>query len=103
VTDDVTSIIGTTGGYLSQSNMLSNYATVLVLEDVDPHRLGPFTTALSNVPSLQLTSKSLILLESCQRSLLDSKIPKPATMVVMLHLIWRGADGSLTHTKLSDG
>lgn len=64
-TDRIANSISKSGGYLTHSTLLSDMATTLVLEDVDPHHLEPFVQAIEEIEGFDFELDSKEQLKKC--------------------------------------
>ena len=64
-TDKIANSVTKSGGYLIRSILLSDMATTMVLEDMDPKNLGNFTKTIKEIDGLVLSPKSKEQLEHC--------------------------------------
>jgi hypothetical protein len=99
VTSEVADSISASGGFLAQSNILSDMITVMTLEDVEPAKLQDFENRITDVHHFRLDPKSLELLQECQGMLLpleeDTGAKIPTTVSCNLQVSWVGAPGDL--------
>lgn len=92
----VADAISASGGFLSQTNTLSDMVTVFVLEDVDPEKLQAFQNRLDSIVRLDPTSRAI--LGECQALLNRSRQEQqsiPDTTMAVLQLNWKNASGTL--------
>ena len=64
-TDRIANSISKSGGYLTHSTLLSDMATTMVLEDVDPHQLQKFIDAIAKIEGLEFDTLSQEQLHKC--------------------------------------
>jgi len=64
-TDIIANSISKSGGYLTHSTLLSDMATTLVMEDVDPQHLQNFVQAMDEIDGLVFEKASHEQLERC--------------------------------------
>lgn len=105
VTNRVSDSIPKSGGFLSNSNLLSDMVTTLVMEDVCPVRLPQFRASLENIDGLELDTKSVELFDDCCHQLderaNDGTIPDHVNGILQLN--WRDAPGTLRQRIVADG
>jgi hypothetical protein len=103
-TAQVVSSISKSDGFLSNSNLLSDLATSLVMEDVEPHKLGDFYQALREIDGLRLHPDSIELFQECCEAVKNNNNKVPDTVAGVFHQItWSGSQGKLTHQIVTDG
>ena len=90
------------GGYLSQCNMLSDMATSILIEDLEPTKLFKFIEYLQDsIPDMKFTQETISNLHECEQALSDSSAspssnsPLPDTVMSILRLTWKDATGTL--------
>ena len=95
---------------MSQANLLSDMATAIVMEDLDPQRIPAFWDALQNLhDDLEWTHASMDQFETCCDILQQTQMDEddhpqlPAAVAGVLQLTWKGAEGKLRHEIPADG
>lgn len=100
-------------GFISHSNLLSDLATVLIVEDMDTTKLDNLLHALQSINGLTLAPATSELLKECSRFVANSSsdnslttspsITIPSTVTGVIQLLWKNAQGKLTHEIPADG
>ena len=119
VTNRVVDSISKGGGFLSSSNLLSDLATCLVIEDLQPLKINKFYLALQEIDSadFKLHPDSIDLMEQCSEMVArhrgDTNADEerkrhnattlPVTVAGVFQIAWKGSTGKLTHDIVSDG
>ena len=104
VTTEVADSISASGGFLTNSNILSDLVTVMTMEDVDPHRVGQLQDKLQQIEGFRLNAESEKSLEDCQTLLQSHETVRiPPSVYCNLQITWLNAPGKLRQEIVADG
>ncbi|KAL7521804.1 hypothetical protein ACHAWX_006494 [Stephanocyclus meneghinianus] len=93
------------GGFVSNSNLLSDMVTVMLMEDIVPEKLPLLRDSLLRFDGLNLSSESIRQLDMCCSSVLDSSSSSTLHSSVsgVFQINWKGAEGKIRHEIPADG
>lgn len=93
------------GGFVSNTNLLSDMITVMLIEDIVPEKIPLLRDSLLRVDGFHLSRESIRQLDMCCSSILDSSSSStlPSSVAGVFQINWKGAEGKIRHEIPADG